>query len=107
MQYPRNNLLRTTATGMLSLAILVGKGSAQNQPSAKATAQIGSINVIDQLSVTTNSSAAVTGTWVNILRNRLKTPNQKDVFIGVSLEVGLLTSTTAASKNGTSDTSMA
>src|ERR1043166_4200252 len=79
----------------------------QTQPSSKATSKIGLINVMNELSVGTNASGDSVGAWVNILNHNLKTPNQRDLFIGVSLEVGLLTDTLVKSKNGISDTSMA
>jgi hypothetical protein len=92
-----------------AMAIAVGHAAAyaQGHPSAKATAKVGFINVMDELSVGTNSSSTTTGTWATVLSNTLKTPNQKDVFIDVSLEVGLLTDTLVRSKNNTADTSMA
>ncbi len=101
------NWIRGLAAGSLALALIAGTSQAQNQPSAKVTAQVGLINVLDESSVGTNATNYVTGAWKDILRNTLKTPNQKDVFIGVALEVGLLTDTQAKSKLATSDTSMA
>jgi hypothetical protein len=90
---------------ILSLTLLAGNGYSQSQPASKATAQVGLINVMDERSVSTNSTSSTDGTWVNILRNNLKTANQKDVLVNVSLETGLLTDTLTKSKNGTTDTS--
>jgi hypothetical protein len=89
----------------LALALFTTNAWSQTQPSSKATAKIGDINVMNQLSVGTNSSQELVGPWINILNNSLKTPNQKDLFITTSLEVGLLTDTLVKSKNGVSDTS--
>jgi hypothetical protein len=44
--------------------------------------------------------------WTTILSNNLKTANQKDLFVDVSLECGLYTSTKVAS-SGKTDTSVA
>ena len=88
----------------LFLALSAATAFGQNQPSAKATAKVGYINVLSAIS---SSNAPLTGPWQNILSNTLKTPNQKDLFVGVSLEVGLLTDTLVKSKNGVSDTSKA
>jgi hypothetical protein len=38
--------------------------------------------------------------WVNILRTHIKTPNLKELAIGVSLQCGILTDTTVRSKGG-------
>ncbi len=100
------NIIRGIALSGLSLVLASGVSYAQNQPSAKVTAQVGLINVMSELSVGTNTIATNAGPWTDILRNQLKTPNQKDVFIGVSLEVGLLTDTLVKSKNAVTDTSM-
>lgn len=107
MKINSKNLLAGLLGSTLILVLVAGNALAQNQPSSKFTAQVGMINVMNELSVTTNSSHSTTGTWSTVLRNRLKTPNQKDLAIGVSLEVGLLTGTVVKSKLGTSDTSLA
>ena len=101
----RNTLLSGTSGIILAITLLAGHGYSQSQPSSKATAKIGLINVMNELSVGTNASSELVGPWINILNNSLKTPNQKDVFITVSLEVGLLTDTLVKSKNGVADTS--
>src|SRR5437879_3846452 len=72
--------------------------------SAKVTAKVGSIIQVD---ADTNSSPSGLSPWHNILNNTLHTSQQKDLFVSVSLECGLLTDTTVRSKNGTSDTSVA
>jgi hypothetical protein len=45
--------------------------------------------------------------WVNILRTHIKTPNLKELAIGVSLQCGILTDTTVRSKGGDLDTAAA
>jgi hypothetical protein len=45
--------------------------------------------------------------WKTVLSTSLKTPNQKDLLLGGSLEIGLFTSTTVSGKNGTFDTATA
>lgn len=73
--------------------------AADTQPSAKVTAKTSRLTL---LPTTTG-----TGDWVTVLSNQIKTANQKDLFVGVSLEVGLYTRTLAKSKNLVSDTSVA
>ena len=46
----------------------------------------------------TESSADYTGNWTTILTQNIKTPNQKDLIIDVSLETGLYTRTHVKSK---------
>jgi hypothetical protein len=57
---------------------------------------------------TTTPPAGPTETdWVNILRTHIKTPNAKELAIGVSLQCGIVTDTTVRSKGGELDTSAA
>lgn len=72
-------------------------------PSAKATARTGKINLVSG----PTTAGQFEGAWTPILSNTLKMPNQKDLFMGVSLEVMLYTETTVLSKNATRDTSTA
>jgi hypothetical protein len=96
---PVSRLSRSLLVAGLAGWLTVGLASAQSQPSAKVTAKTSAINLIPE---TTG-----TGDWVTILANQIRTPNQKDMFIGVSLEVGLFTRTTTRSKNVVVDTSLA
>src|SRR5207249_9209037 len=74
--------------------------NAQNsQPSAKVTAKTANLTLLPETSGT--------GGWYTMMYNTIKTANQKDLFIGVSLEVGLFTQTLSSSKNMQSDTSTA
>lgn len=72
-------------------------GYAQSQPASKATAKVGNVAILDSTGMG----------WTTILSNTLKTSNQKDLFVNVSLEAGLYTQTQIKSKAGTSDTSYA
>lgn len=45
--------------------------------------------------------------WVDVLRTHIKTPNAKELAIGVSLQCGLVTDTTVRSLNGDKDASAA
>lgn len=55
------------------------------------------------------SPAPTTGStgWVNILRTHIKTPNAKELAVGVSLQCGIVTDTTVRSKNGDTDSAAA
>jgi hypothetical protein len=101
-------LLAGMAAGVAGLGFIGGDrttfAASPSQPSSKATAKVGFVNVLKEVSSPADPKI---GPWQTILSNTLKTPNQKDLFIGVSLEVGLLTGTLVRSKNGVTDTSSA
>jgi hypothetical protein len=79
------------------------KTGAQSLPSAKATVQLGNINVMDARL----GAAKTTSPWQTIMSGSMKTSSQKDMIVTASMEVGLYTRTLVSSKNGTSDTSSA
>jgi hypothetical protein len=84
----------------VALPMLIGTANAQtSQPSSKVTAKTANLVLLPE---TTG-----TGDWVTLLANTIKTANQKDLFIGSSLEVGLFTQTKVKSRNLQSDTSFA
>ncbi len=45
--------------------------------------------------------------WTTVLRTTIKTPNKKDLLIGVSFETGIYTQTEAKSKGGNTDSASA
>ena len=94
-----NRLVSGILVSCLALVLSLGEVNAQNQPSAKVTAKTSALNLIPETTGTSD--------WVTILANRIRTPNNKDMFIGVSLEVGLFTQTQTRSRNQQSDTSLA
>ena len=78
-------------------------GAQTSLPSAKATMQLGNINVMDARLGAANTKS----NWQTIMSGAMKTSQQKDMVMTASLEVGLYTRTLVSSKNGTSDTSSA
>ena len=95
--------MRTRLFVGLTVVLLLASGAAfaQNQPSAKATAQAADLNVIS--SEDSNGYTRMQ----TILSQTIKTPNQKDLLIGVTMECGLLTKTAVKSKGGNRDVSVA
>ncbi len=95
--------MRKSVLVALAVALVVALGGtaavvgSEGQPAAKATAKVGDINILKQEDVG----------WTTILSNTIKTANQKDLFIDVSLECGLYTYTQVKSKGGVKDTSKA
>src|SRR6266545_7287096 len=94
-----DRVIRGLLVSSLALVLALGTVNAQNQPAAKVTAKTADLVLIPE---TTG-----TGDWQTILANNIRTANQKDMFIGASLEIGLFTLTQTKSKNLTSDTSLA
>ncbi len=93
-----------TVVGIISIALLLSNvipvayappggngGGGNNQASAKATVKVAPTTLIEY--------TAGMG-WTTLLSNALHTPNQKDLFIGGSLECGLFTSTEVSSQLG-------
>ena len=80
---------------VLAVFLVAGLVSAATgQPAAKATADVSDITLIDPTEE---------ADWTTILSNEIKTPNQKDLFIDVSLECGLYTDTKVDSLGGYMD----
>jgi hypothetical protein len=91
-------LLSLTLLVVVLAALALGSVSAQSgQPASKVTAAVSSITIL---------KASEAQPWKSILSNTLKTPNQKDLFVDVSLECGLYTDTLVKSA-GTKDTATA
>ena len=103
MNNAKTNRTRSVVISSLTASIialtLVGPANAQQQPSAKVTAKTSSLTLVSE---TTGNNG-----WQTVLKNTIKTANQKDLFIGASFEVGLFTQTLVSSKNMTKDTSTA
>jgi len=79
---------------------LTAGAQAQTQ-SSKSAVQCGKISVLE-LGATAKATP-----WQTIMQSTLKTSQQKDLTIGVSLECGLYTKTLVRSKNGEADSSAA
>lgn len=84
---------------IFALTLTLGYGAALAEPSAKATAQIGDLGILE-ISGSGGSGNLVSGDtgWTPIFEQDIKTPNGKDLFINVSLECGLTTDTQVMSK---------
>ena len=77
----------------------LGSTSAFAGPSAKATAQIGDLSIIEVSGYGGSGIPGIGDTgWETLFTQTIKTPQDKDLFIDVSLECGLTTDTTVMSK---------
>src|SRR6266550_2092860 len=85
---------------MVVLSLVAVSGYAQNgTPSSKVTAKTANFTLLPP--------TATQSEWHTLLANKIKTANQKDLFINASFEVGLYTDTLVRSKLMVSDTSTA
>jgi hypothetical protein len=88
---------------VVCLALLMAVGlsftAVNAAPSAKATAQLGDLSVVDVSGSggSGTSNGDDTG-WVALFTQGIKVPTAKDLFVDVSLECGLTTDTTVMSK---------
>ena len=101
-------LVVTLAVVLLVSGVVYGGGIR----ASKATAKVSELTLLEwepeEPSGTdpgelTESSANYTGNWTPILTQNIKTPNQKDLIIDVSLETGLYTRTLVRSKRNEAD----
>lgn len=92
----------------LSLALVGVMGFAavasSSLPAAKATARVFNFNVLDAAAATGESGSSG---WQPIMTTQMKTANQKDLFVDVSLQSSLYTMTHTRSKDMVWDTSNA
>jgi hypothetical protein len=72
---------------------------AQTQPSSKAAVQTSRLTLVEWSADNTD--------WETVLQTTIRTSEQKDLFVGVSLQTGLFTDTLVRSKGGTADTATA
>jgi hypothetical protein len=93
--------MRKVTIAIVVILLATGVAFAQSQQSSKAAAQAGAISVLSP-----DESSGV-DSFVTIMSGSVKTSQQKDLFLGVSLECGLYTRTLSKSKGGNKDTSMA
>ena len=89
-----------TISLVCGLVALFASLDAFAEPSAKVTSAVGGIAVVQ------NSAYIAGDPWLPIMKNTVKTSQQKDLFIDVSLETGLTTNTKVTSKLLTRDVSI-
>ena len=101
----------------LALVVVLGAGvvwASNGQPASKATAKVSELTLLEWAPEppSGNTSENMTGnipetpyngSWTTILTQNIKTPNQKDLIIDVSLETGLYTRTLVRSKRKAAD----
>ena len=92
--------------GLLAVGLFSMNASAQ---SAKATFAFGDLVRLPACSSTTDGACNVAddSEWQTILKQKIKTAQQKDLFIDSALQCGIVTDTTVKSLNGSEDSSEA
>ncbi len=96
-------LVATLVIGVLVAPVLV---SAASLPSAKATFAFNPLVALHSAPCSGATCNVDTG-WQTILRQQIKMANQKDLFLGASLQCGIVTDTTVKSLNGSTDSAEA
>ena len=97
--------LSVCATALIATTIGVGSVHAQ---SSKAAWRFKELVSLTALAPTPPAGTTTPDTgWVSILTTHIKTPNAKEIAMGVSLQCGLVTDTTVRSKTGDLDSSAA
>jgi len=91
--------MKKTIAIVLAVAVVLTLGvgvvwASNGQPASKATAQVKDLTILEWTGPVVDGPTA----WDTILEQNIKTPNQKDLFIDVSLESGLYTKTLVKSK---------
>jgi len=76
-------------------------------PASKSSVQIGGPTLLAKVAVSNLVDDKSTGRWVKLLSASIKTSEQKDLMIGVSLQCGLFTDTLVKSSGGKTATSTA
>ena len=89
--------------GIAMAAMFSTQTARAQQPSSKSALQVSNLVLLNE-----TSNATAPGQWVDLLSTNLRTANQKDLVVFVSLECGLYGRTLGRSKAGTTvDTVMA
>lgn len=98
MKFRPRYLAAVIAATLASGAVL-----AESLPASKATFAYKELIALPSW---TDSSSADSG-WATVLKAKIKTANQKDLFINPSLQCGIVTDTTVKSLNGSLDSAEA
>ena len=101
----RQTIKKTIFTLFIALgsAGFAGSVAAQGTPSSKATFAYSSLVSLPACSTTDPLGCGGTSDtgWRPILKQQIKLANQKDLFVGASLQCGIVTDTTVKSQNST------
>lgn len=88
--------------GIAALSVLLCSGTSL----AQNAVQVADLILLPHIT-TARVNTKVVGEWRNLLSTTLRTSQQKDLLMRVSLEAGLYTDTAVRAKNGGEDSSMA
>lgn len=99
-----NKTLFTLLAGLGSVGFAVAEGL----PSSKATFAYSRLISLPACSSTSGGCTDTSDTdWKSVLKQQIKLANQKDLFMGASLQCGIVTDTTVKSLNGSEDSAEA
>jgi hypothetical protein len=99
----------TSLTSLTAVAIVVCPATSAYAQSSKAAWRFEELVALPHAVANDSGGPSATNDtgWVNILTTHIKTPNAKELAVGVSLQCGLITDTSVRSKNGDLDSSAA
>jgi len=83
---------------VFALGFSCSNAIAQSLPSSKAVAAAGQMQVVPVSGDTDNGDTKADSGWQDIMTKTIKVSMNKDLFVDVSLETGLITNTLVASK---------
>jgi hypothetical protein len=103
-----NKTIFTLLVGLGS-AGFAGDAAAEVLPSSKATFAYNELISVPAWSIMSGGCGSVgdNSGWKSILKQQIKLANQKDLFMGASLQCGIVTDTTVKSLNGSEDSAEA
>jgi len=103
-----NKTIFTLLAGLGSVGF-AGVAAAEGLPSSKATFAYNELISLPACSSMSGGCGSVgdNSGWKSILKQQIKLANQKDLFMGASLQCGLVTDTTVKSLNGSEDSAEA
>ena len=108
---PRQLFNKTLVTIVAALASVSfsGVATAQGVASSKAAFAYSELVSLPSCSSTSGGCGSISDNsgWSPIRKQQIKLPNQKDLFMGASLQCGIVTDTTVKSLNGSEDSAEA
>lgn len=99
----KKSQLLAIGSAIIASSIFSMPALAESLPSSKATFAYAGVVALPPITASTSGTPSADSGWTTILRSKIRTANQKDLFINPSLQCGIVTDTTVKSLNGSLD----